>query len=807
MEKSHRGTSSDAVAAGGRLHEPFGGWRKFLSRLSDPVKARVVTEEGIALYQLALVKRGEYDRVAEVRRYFEVALRFDPGNRQAQAYLELVDKYRETETRKRLREAEALLKKGKRSQEEDYALCLAVTRAGQLAPEDDEVAALLRQTEELRGTLVTFYLERGREVRSKARAESGAEAREKLYLEAFRSFNRVLAVEPQNPSARTEQASLAAAVNEILEERLEGARQLAAKGKYAEARKEGALLEELNRRLGHPLDAEVGELNYSLNYRWARSLLERRDYPAALARADAALAVRKTEEATALRRRILEARKLSASGVSYEAALDEVDRLFAGGDLAGAYRRIDELAGATKDRARLNALETRKEKIRAQLPSPVREGRGLLPGGGVPEGRRAAGDGGGDRRGVRAGRRVPGQGQDQAEAAGAVRGRRVSRERGQRILLHALEALYSLALLAWAALPLLPFLADFAGLLQLPDLLRLPSGLFAPGSMELAVATVLVYLMAAIRLYKLACLALDPVLAPLADPRRSFPILISLASSGLALAAILVPIVRQAASWRYFTGLPPALIALFFLSLLHNAYFLALLIARLNRKDEAYRDYLEFQRGAGRGFLRALLARGIQKRLVFSFTALILLIVGVLSLVLMRNFSRTLLAALIENGKGLAERTASVIRANFGDDIALDDYFRIEARKNAEAVFRFDELTYYRRGAADGEFRVAASTASAWIGESLQGPALGLERTGYRFDPQLELYEFRAPVLVRSILIGFVHLAYARHVIYEPYFRAQLQVVPDRGYRSCTSPCSWCTWSAGTSSSPSCSSV
>jgi hypothetical protein len=342
---------------------------KFLSGLGDAVKARAVTEEGINLYQLALIKRAEYQRVGEVRRYFEVALRFDPTNRQAQAYLELVDSYRDTETKKRLREAQALLAKTKRSQEEDYALCVAASRAGQLSPQDGEVAALLRQTAGTCGTLAKLFLERGREARSQAEVQGAGAVREKLYLEAYSSFTRALAVDPRNAGARSEKDSLQASVNAILSEHLAGARQLAAKGKFAEAGKEAALVEELNRRLGRPFDDEITDLAYTLNYRWARSLLERRDYPAALARANAALAARNTEEAAALRRRIQQARLQSQSGVSYEAALAEADRLLAEGDLAGAYGRLDLLARGTKDPARLAVLEARRQKIRGQLPA------------------------------------------------------------------------------------------------------------------------------------------------------------------------------------------------------------------------------------------------------------------------------------------------------------------------------------------------------------------------------------------------------------------------------------------------------
>jgi hypothetical protein len=77
--------------------------------------------------------------------------------------------------------------------------------------------------------------------------------------------------------------------------------------------------------------------------------------------------VRKTEEASTLRGRILQARQQGQSGQSYEAALAEAERLLAEGDLAGAYGRLDGLARGTKDPARLAALEGRRQKIRGQL--------------------------------------------------------------------------------------------------------------------------------------------------------------------------------------------------------------------------------------------------------------------------------------------------------------------------------------------------------------------------------------------------------------------------------------------------------
>lgn len=343
-------------------------------------------------------------------------------------------------------------------------------------------------------------------------------------------------------------------------------------------------------------------------------------------------------------------------------------------------------------------------------------------------------------------------------------------DRGTRIALHGAEVLYSLALLAWLALP------HFLELPGLDPLVRFP---FPPPSLLDPAAAVL-YLLPVLCLYKIAASFLGSAVPGLADPRRTFPVLISLASSALAIAALLLVVVPAARSWSYFRGLSPVPMAVFGLSLAHNACFLALLILRLNRRDESYREYLEFRRGGAgkaRVFLEAMLAQGIQKRLVLSFTALVAVILAVLSFVLLGNFSRTILSAVIDNGQTLVERTASVIRANFGDDIAVDDYFRIETQKNSDATFRFNQLTFFRREAKGGEFTAAAGTEPAQLGSRLSGEGFALERTEHRFVAARQVYEFRAPVLIRGILVGFVQVDYSRETIFEPYFRTQLKVI------------------------------
>jgi hypothetical protein len=342
--------------------------RFLLSRLDDPVKSRALTEQGIAHYQLYLVSRGEYSRVPEVRRYFEVALRYDPDNLKAQAYLERIDNFRTVEGRKRVREAQALLKRDKRSQEEDYALCLAVQKAYQLLPDDAEVESLRQPTTQLRVSLVETLLQRCMTTLALIEVDTPAPAREKLTIEAFRSVSRALTLDPQNSTARSQEQDMRSELGRIFESRRKTAEQKVEKGQFGEAGRDLALLEELNRSMDHPFDREVESLSYSLSYRWARALLQRKEYAAAESRVEAALAVRRTDEAAALKRRIAEARAASEASASFESGLQKVDRLIAQGELAEANRRLALLARGMSDPGKSASLAERRERLRAQLP-------------------------------------------------------------------------------------------------------------------------------------------------------------------------------------------------------------------------------------------------------------------------------------------------------------------------------------------------------------------------------------------------------------------------------------------------------
>lgn len=115
------------------------------------------------------------------------------------------------------------------------------------------------------------FLLRAKADRDQIRQNTPVPAREKLTIEAFRGLGRALAIDPRNSTVRSEQRRMLSELDRIVAIHLLAAEGGIEKGQFGEAGKELALLEDLNRRLGHGYDRELEALGYDLNYRWARA--------------------------------------------------------------------------------------------------------------------------------------------------------------------------------------------------------------------------------------------------------------------------------------------------------------------------------------------------------------------------------------------------------------------------------------------------------------------------------------------------------------------------------------------------------
>lgn len=335
--------------------------------------------------------------------------------------------------------------------------------------------------------------------------------------------------------------------------------------------------------------------------------------------------------------------------------------------------------------------------------------------------------------------------------------------------------IWTMLVAAWLAVPLVAGAPSAFGVA--PELAAAGHGGLA------AIAGVGAWASLALALWTAAAFFVRERLAVAARPGRPLAILAQIASS---LAVLAVPLARAAAfadTGDYFAAIPWWGWAMEALALAWNAFSIRALIDALSERNEGYREYKAFRKAAeraeasGGSRLRRGIARsrGIQRRLTVAFTGLILLIVVVLASALLRDFGTTLLRAIMDSGGALADRTASIVKTNISDRIALEDYLAIEAKKNEAAAFPFSTISFYRRDPKTGAFAVRASTAAETVGTKLD------EEIAAAVSPEAamldlgEAIEFRAPVTLSGVNLGFVSVVYDSRVIYGPYYLTRVK--------------------------------
>lgn len=345
----------------------FGDDLFLLGKLDDPAKANALTEAGIEQYTVRLVQRAEYEAVKDVRRYFDAALRYDPSNARAKQYLDLVDTYTASRLKANVKEADRLLAKKTRTRDEEYLMVAAVEKAARLDAQNEDVRRLQRESAGQRDALVKEGLAAERAAVEKITDKTPDDARDRLWVDAYLAARRVLALDARNDAVLAEQARTRRQVEEAFARRLAAVRGLVGELKFTASKAEIAEMSELSRRSGGLGEEAVRTATYELSYRWARWLYDQKEYASADVRVKAALAAERTADASSLAKRISEALAKTETGVSFETALKDVERLIGAGELVAAHNRLQALERATNDPAKLAELDARRERIRGFL--------------------------------------------------------------------------------------------------------------------------------------------------------------------------------------------------------------------------------------------------------------------------------------------------------------------------------------------------------------------------------------------------------------------------------------------------------
>jgi hypothetical protein len=338
-----------------------------VQNLDDQSKSLALTQAGIEEYQLHVVRLQEFDQIPRIKDYFNVALRYDPSNTQAQQYLSIVDNYKNQRLVAKVKEAAKVYAKPKRTDDDNYALFVSLQTAVRIDPTNKDVRKMLADTSQDRSKLIDSYLAKAKAAVEKLDDKSTDAVKEKQYAEAFQNANKAFDIDPKSPAAQGQVSAAKAELAKSVRRRVTAIQKLIGAGNFADARTQVSALNDLNRKLDNSFVKDVTNVSYALNYSWAKKLVDQKDYATAGVKVDAALAVTRTDEAAALKRRITDLRNKADAGASFEAALQDIDRLIGDGELVAAHRKIDAVQNTMTALDKLQMLDERDAKILASL--------------------------------------------------------------------------------------------------------------------------------------------------------------------------------------------------------------------------------------------------------------------------------------------------------------------------------------------------------------------------------------------------------------------------------------------------------
>lgn len=340
------------------------------------------------------------------------------------------------------------------------------------------------------------------------------------------------------------------------------------------------------------------------------------------------------------------------------------------------------------------------------------------------------------------------------------------------LVLHAVEAFYSLIVLLWVLFPLFSKAEGIMPTLYLPFRKVVGAPAIVSGLWSIAV-----FIPALVALFKLAAYFIEDFIPAAADPRRTLASILSFVESTLVILAIAFYVVEYAKSPAFFSAASPLLYVVFVLSVAFNAFFVYQTVDSWSRRSDSYKEYLRYRYSsvANKTVKELTVRLGIQTKLLLFFLPLVIVIIVALFLTLMSNFSRTIIGSVNDKGKLLADTTANVISSNPTDQIAIDDYILAAAKKNAASAIPFHDVSYIKRDSKTNAFIVAASTDPSLVAKPVTEKVEPFTETIYIDDAASKEYEFRAPVHLSSIFLGYVKVDYARDVIFEQFFRTQIK--------------------------------
>ncbi len=345
------------------------------------------------------------------------------------------------------------------------------------------------------------------------------------------------------------------------------------------------------------------------------------------------------------------------------------------------------------------------------------------------------------------------------------------------LIVIAIDYVYSLCLLAWFFAPVIFHYTNQVVFHDLPAVLA--TGRDSENVSLLA--AVIAYAIPAISGIRLILPFLRKKLPALSDPERLIPVLTGIVHSLLPLSAVSLYVFAFARNPGFFATLSVFTYVGIGISLLYNAMYVVLFVKNLNRRSDTYREYLAYARETGRGrngLVSFILRAGIQKKLIFSFIGLFMIVIAILTTILVLQFRQSIANSVVYNGITLAARYSDIIRANpAASDIEINDYLGVAVKNNPGSDLTFNFIAIYRKQGKQDVYVATNATSPDLLGKRLPAEYASMKEAGTARNADNKTIDCIAPAVLGGITIAYTVVEYAEEAIYASFFRTIVKIV------------------------------
>ncbi len=351
------------------------GENLIINNFSDKEKSVLLSDKGILLYNI-MIEKDDITFVPNIKNILQESLKLDPKNQDAGIYLQKTANYVSNAIAKNIKIVKNnLAKKKRRTDDDNYNLCITLQKVYQIDPTNNEVITLRVKTKDIREELAGKMLSYGDAELKLIEKLANKIIQGNAVVPIIEKFNKALLLgSSQENNLTAKRSDFANILSGDMDFIISETKNLIEKNKNHDAEIRFKILNKYNLCVNRKYDAVLKDLQFNFYFDWSKKLYDSNRFDLAYEKIDLALTFKKTNEAQVLQAKIQNRKnKVDVAG-SFSSWISEIDDLIDQKEIALAYQKINFIKTLTKVKDNIKELDNRKAKVIALLDIVYNDG-------------------------------------------------------------------------------------------------------------------------------------------------------------------------------------------------------------------------------------------------------------------------------------------------------------------------------------------------------------------------------------------------------------------------------------------------